>query len=86
MLTNEQMIKGRFAKLAKGRKMMARINKCWDNGGFVRVGTYTRYTDYKPKHREMFKLSKSGEIYIQHGKRWDCAFYDGFGSSFQFTA
>ncbi len=80
-IKNSEMIKGRFAKLAKGRKLMTRINRCWDNGGFVRVGTYTRYSDYKAKHREMFKLGKSGDLYIQHGKRWDCA----SGCSFQFT-
>lgn len=82
MLTNQQMIAGRFLKLAKGRKLMARMSSCWDKGGFVRIGTYTRYTDYKAKHRDMFKMSKSGEIFVQRGKRWDCV----FGCSFQFTA
>lgn len=86
MIKNSEMIAGRFAKLAKGRKLMARIARCWDNGGFVRVGTYTRYTDYKAKHRDMFKMSKSGEIYVQRGKRWDCVFSGSFGCSFQFTA
>jgi hypothetical protein len=82
MLKNSDMIKGRFAKLAKGRKLMARMNACWNAGGFVRIGTYTRYTDYKTKHREMVKMGKSGDIYTQRGKHWDCASF----SSFQFTA
>lgn len=82
MLKNSDMKANRFAKLAEGRKLMARIVKCWDAGGFVRIGTCTRYTDYKPKHRDMIKLGKSGDIFTQHGKRWDCA----TGCSFQFTA
>lgn len=82
MINNSDMKAGRFAKLAHGRKLMARMNKCWDANGFVRIGTYTRYTDYKPKHREMIKLGKSGDIYTQHGKKWLCATL----CSFQFTA
>lgn len=81
-MTNEQMKAGRFLKLAKGRKFIARMNAAWDRGGFVRVGTATRYTDFKPKHRDMVKMGKSGSVYVQSGKNWNCADY----CSFQFSA
>jgi hypothetical protein len=40
---NSQMREGRILKLAKGRKLYRRMNECWDRGGFVRIGTATRY-------------------------------------------
>ncbi|QWY83640.1 hypothetical protein [Rhizobium phage RHph_X2_26] len=82
MLTNEQMIAGRFAKLARGRRLLARMEACWNAGGFVRVGTATRYTDYKAKHREFIKLGKSGSIYWTGSKRPVCLDF----CSFQFSA
>lgn len=81
-LTNEQMIPNRFAKLARGRRLMARINACWNAGGFVRIGTATRFTDYKPKHAEMIVMGKYGSLYIKTGKKSVCIDY----CSFQFTA
>lgn len=82
MLTNDQMIPNRFAKLAKGRKLIRRMNACWDAGGLVRIGTATRYTDLKPKHRELVKMGKSGSLYMVRGKGHDCLDF----CSFQFTA
>ena len=82
MLTNDQMKPLRFAKLARGRKLFGRMQACWDDGGFVRIGTATRWTDYKPKHRDMVKLGKSGSLYMQRGKNWDCIDF----CSFQFSA
>lgn len=81
-MTNEQMKAGRFLKLAKGRKLFARMNACWDRGGFVRVGTATRYTDYKAKHRELVWMGKSGSLYVKRGKTSDCLDF----CSFQFAA
>lgn len=81
MLTNEQMIAGRFAKLAKGRKLVRRMNEAWDRGGFVRIGTATRYTDLQPKHRDMVWIGKSGSVYLRRGKTSDCIDY----CSFQFA-
>lgn len=81
-LTNSQMTQDRFLKLAKGRKLFRRMNECWDKRGFVRVGTSTRYTDFKSKHRAMIRLGASGSVYTQRGKNWDCADF----CSFQFTA
>lgn len=81
-MTNTEMKAGRFLKLAKGRKLIARMNACWNAGGFVRIGTVTRYTDFKAKHRDMVKMGKSGSIYTQSGKNWLCADF----CTFQFSA
>ena len=79
MLTNEQMKPNRFAKLARGRKLYRRMQAAWDAGGFVRVGTATRYTDYRAKHREMIRLGESGSLYAQClGKNWDCLDFCSF--------
>lgn len=81
-MDNEQMKAGRFAKLAKGRRIIRRMNSCWDAGGFVRVGTATRYTDYKPKHRDMVLLGNSGSLYVKAGKATNCIDF----CSIQFSA
>ena len=80
-MTNDEMKAGRFAKLARGRRIMRRMNACWDNGGFVRVGTATRYTDYKAKHRDLISMGKSGSLYSVSGKRSVCLDF----CSFQFS-
>ena len=82
MLNNADMKEGRFLKLARGRKLYRRMNACWDAGGLVRIGTATRYTDFKPQHRELIKLGKSGSLYMTRGKNADCIDF----CSFQFTA
>jgi len=81
MLTNEQMKAGRFAKLAKGRKLMNRINACWNVGGFVRIGTATRYTDLKAKHSDLVFMGKSGSLYMKRGKSTDCLDFCSFAFS-----
>lgn len=78
MLTNEQMKAGRFAKLAKGRNILRRMNETWDRGGLVRIGTATRYTDLLPKHRDMVWIGKSGSLYLRRGKNSDCIDYCSF--------
>jgi hypothetical protein len=83
-LTNEQMIAGRFAKLARGRKLFAKMNATWDRGGFVRIGTATRYTDLKPKHRELIVLGKSGSLYMRRGRQGQHLDCIDFGT-FQFA-
>ena len=82
MLTNDQMIAGRFAKLARGRRLLRRMNSCWDAGGFVRIGTATRYWDFKVKHRDLITMGASGSLYAQRGRHRDCIDF----CSFQFTA
>lgn len=82
MITNDQMISGRFAKLARGRRLMARMSQAWDCGGFVRIGTATRYTDYAAKHRDLIVMGRTGSIYVKRGERLDCVDF----CSFQFSA
>lgn len=48
------------------------INDWLRNGGCVRVGTYLRYTDYKPKHAGMFTEGRDGCLYVARGKSRDC--------------
>lgn len=81
-MTNDQMVPGRFAKLAKGRKLLKRMNVCWDLGGFVRIGTCLKYTDYKARHRDLIWIGKSGSLYVKCGKSNDCIDF----CSFQFSA
>lgn len=81
-MTNEQMKAGRFLKLAKGRKLFARMNACWNAGGFVRIGTALRVTDYKPNARECIVLGASGSLFVKRGKRLDCIDF----CSIQFSA
>jgi hypothetical protein len=82
MLTNTEMKAGRFLKLHKGRRLLARMEAAWDAGGFVRIGTATRYSDIHAKHRELITLGKSGSLYMARGKSRDCIDF----CSFQFSA
>lgn len=77
-MRNDQMKAGRFLKLHIGRKRLARMNAAWDRGGFVRIGTATRYTDYKVKHRDMITMDRTGSLWA--GK--NCIDF----CSFQFSA
>lgn len=82
MLTNSQMKAGRFAKLAKGRRLMRLMNECWDTkGGFVRVGTYLKYMDLRASHRDLVSMTRSGSVMLQRGKRSECLDF----CSFQFA-
>lgn len=71
-MTNEQMKAGRFLKMQRGKRLFARMNVCWDMGGFVRIGTATRYSDYKPNCRALVWMGKSGSLYVKRGKANDC--------------
>ena len=82
MLANDKMISNRFSKLARGRRIMARSNACLNACGFVRIGTATRYTDYKVKHRDLIVMGKTGSLFVRAGKRLDCIDF----CSFQFSA
>jgi hypothetical protein len=72
MLTNDQMVPGRFQKLYIGRKRFNAISECLKNGGRVVIPTYVRATIYTPRHAGMFRLGKSGSLYVQRGRNWDC--------------
>ena len=71
MLTNDQMIAGRFARWAEARKKIAWIKEHLAAGHTVQLTTYTKCTRYKAKHMDMFKATKSG-AYVQRGTAWDC--------------
>ncbi len=77
MLTNDQMKQGRFEKLATGKKLYNAITNHLNNDGTVLICTYTKATKYQQKHINMFKLGKSGSVYVQRGKNWDCIDFVG---------
>ena len=64
MLTNSQMIAGRFAKLAFARKRLARINACLAAGGSVIVGTATRNSKYGPAWAGRFFVGAKGSLFV----------------------
>jgi len=77
MLTNDQMIAGRFATWAAARRKLAKIVSTLEAGKKVIVSTYTRATRFDKRHVDMFKATRTG-LYIQSGKRWECADYCKF--------
>jgi hypothetical protein len=73
-MTNEQMIAGRFLALHKARRRFAFIVRNLEAGNTVSLTTATRSTNYKPKHKDMFKIV-GRDVYVQRGKSWDCINY-----------
>lgn len=71
-MTNEEMKPGRFLKMARGRKIFAGMNRCWDKGGVVVIATGLRAAQIKANARECVVLGKSGSLYIRRGKSMDC--------------
>lgn len=71
MLTNTEMKPNRYLDLHKARRMFRFIVENLDAGNSVSVTTYTRSVNYKPKHRDMFKIA-GRNVYVQRGKAWDC--------------
>ena len=54
--------------------LFTRIQAAFAAGRRVRIATYTRCTEFKPKHAAMFKTSsRDGDrgVYVQFGRRWD---------------
>lgn len=70
-MTNAQMTAGRFLALHKARRMFRFIVSNLDAGNSVSLTTYTRSTNYKAKHRAMFKIVGK-DVFVQRGKSWDC--------------
>lgn len=68
---------GRFARWARARALVRRIRACLQAGGRVVIGTYTKATEYGPKHADWFKAEPSG-AYVRRGKGWDCIDHSGF--------
>lgn len=51
----------------------ARVLAHIQSGGDVQITTYTRSTYYKgSKHADMFRIGKDGNLYVQHGRSWNC--------------
>jgi hypothetical protein len=70
-MTNAEMIPNRFLKVHQARSRYRSIVAHLQAGGSVQLVTYTRATQYGPKHLGFFKISGSS-IYVQRGKSWDC--------------
>ena len=70
MLTNEQMKPGRFLRQHEARRRYNWIMSRFDAGLNVQLGTYTRTIRCAPKHRDMFRLTRT-DVLLQRGKNWD---------------
>jgi hypothetical protein len=71
MMTNEQMIPNRFARMAKVRRLQRKIIETFAKGGAVQIVTHLKATTYQSKHAEMFKFDRFS-AYVARGKRFDC--------------
>jgi hypothetical protein len=76
-MNNAEMIPNRFARMAKAKKLRAKIEETFARNGVVVVATYTRATTYKSL--DWFKFDRFN-AYVRHGKHWDCI--DGCGFRF----
>ena len=58
------------------KELFEKIKNHFDKGGCVQVCTAYKAWLFKPKHKDMFKLSKDEKsLYMQRGKNWDCINY-----------
>ena len=49
----------------------------WDAGMTVAITTHLRSVQITPKRREAVRISASGDLQIQAGKRWDTVIFSG---------
>lgn len=70
MLTNDQMKANRFARWAKARAKLAKMQKALADGCTITITTYTSQVRLTAKHAELLAATKGG-LYLQRGKRWD---------------
>ena len=70
-MTNEEMHPGRFQRWAQYRKMFSQIQSCLADGGVVQVCTYTKATEYAPKHADCFKVTREG-VFAKQGNHFVC--------------
>ena len=77
MIANNDMKAGRFLKLYQGKKMFNAIKNHLESEGTVLICTYTKATKLNKKHIGMIKIGKSGSVYMQSGKNWNCIDYCG---------
>ena len=76
-MTNDEMKPGRFLRLQKGKRIFSSIINHLNNGGSVLICTYTKATKITQKHISMIRMGKSGSVYVQSGKNWNCIDYCG---------
>lgn len=69
-MSNDQMVAGRFLKLQKGRNKMRWIEQALASGRKVYIRTHLKTT--KCSRFDQFKMDSKGNVYSQHGNRWDC--------------
>jgi hypothetical protein len=72
MLKNEQMKSGRFQKLQNGRRLISKFKNAWEQNLCVYICTYTKAIKVSDKEKDCIKIGKSGSVYVQRGKNWDC--------------
>lgn len=76
LLSNEQMVRNRFGRWARARRLVRTIQDALSADGSVVIATYTKATQYDRRHVAMFKATPTG-AYVQRGKRWDCIDFAG---------
>lgn len=69
MLTNNQMVAGRFLRWAAARKKVGAIKRHLAAGRYVYICTMTRATKLTAKHIDMVKATKTG-AWMQRGRNW----------------
>lgn len=71
MLTNNQMVAGRYLRWHRARRTIADIRACLRAGGTVVVATYTHAMQFGLRHVDDFKATRSG-AYRRAGRNWVC--------------
>ena len=72
MLTNDQMIKGRYHRWHNARRRIAFIAEHLNAGRIVYIQTALRTTKFtKPEQLAMLKSNQRG-CFMQSGKMWVC--------------
>jgi len=70
MLTNDQMIPNRFARMARARRVYNFIKTQAEAGRTVCATNYATQTRITAKHLPMVRLTKM-DVLVQRGKHWD---------------
>ena len=77
-MNNSKMKFNRILKLQTGKRLFSRISDHLKINGVVLICTHTRITKLTKKHIDMIKMGKSGSLYMQRGKNWDCIDFCNF--------
>lgn len=77
-MDNSQMKAGRILKLQNGKRLYGSIVSHIRAGGAVNICTHLRTVKMTAKHAEMIKIGKSGSVYLQSGKSWNCIDFCSF--------